>query len=88
MGNDREEMREMSDLVYGRKTHRDRDDRPTGWAEFGSVKFHFFGLDGRSLCSKWAHFTRNILMRDEELDDGEKCAACRRKRATMLRKTK
>lgn len=62
--------------------------RPAGWANFnpaGLGKDHFFGDDGRSLCGKWANMTRNILSRDDELSDDAKCAACRRKRAVMLR---
>lgn len=63
--------------------------KPTGWANFnlaGLGKDHFFGEDGRALCGKWANMTRNSLLRDDELSDDAKCAECRRKRATMLRK--
>lgn len=54
-----------------------------GWALMGGDrgKWHFFGNDSRSLCSKWAELSRNILDRDVHLDN--QCAACRRKLAKL-----
>lgn len=63
--------------------------KPTGWADFsitGVGRYHFFGEDGRSLCGKWANMTRNILSRDDQVHESNQCAACRKKRATMLRR--
>lgn len=60
-----------------------------GWADFsimGNGRYHYFGSDGRALCGKWVNLTRNILVPDGSLHDDNKCAACRRKRATQLRR--
>lgn len=50
-----------------------------GWALMGGDrgKWHFFGYDSRSLCSKWAELSRNILERDVCTE--ERCATCNRK---------
>ena len=54
----------------------------TGWTNFGgqSRKWHYIGEDGRSLCGKWAAWTRGPF--EQGMDESpDNCAACRRRLA-------
>ena len=60
--------------------------KPTGWdlVGHGTAKWHWFGLDGRSLCGKWANMTWNTLQPDAEVHPLERCAACHKKREKII----
>ena len=42
-------------------------------------KFHYFGLDGRSLCGKWGRFAGRPEVEDGKDDHPDNCAGCKKK---------
>ncbi len=58
-------------------------ERKEGWGSIlNASKAHYFGLDGRSLCGRWAIFTKPEWESDQERGtkpDSATCAACWKK---------
>ena len=65
-------------------------ERKEGWGSLTNAgKAHYFNLDGRSLCNRWASFsprweTNQELGKDWSRDDGT-CQTCWHKRARIER---
>ena len=56
---------------------------PEPWRS--TSKFHYVGLDGRSLCGRWGYLAGDI---EEGKDDHpDNCAACRKKKAARNAKS-
>lgn len=62
--------------------------RLTGWwnpSPFDSrSKFHYVGLDRRTLCGKWAFIGRGDI-EDGQDEHPDNCATCRRKKLAQKR---
>ena len=51
---------------------------PPGWTSpnGGRGLDHYFGEDGRSLCGRYRNHTYNILGRDDEVHESNRCKTC------------
>jgi hypothetical protein len=60
--------------------------KPTGWDDMQGTSraYHWFGADGRALCSRWANLSWNILLKDDEVHDDHKCKSCLKKRSKQM----
>lgn len=55
------------------------DEKRAGWKWFyNSTRLHHFDGENTSACKKWMTFSLSDLMRSEDVQEHDKCAACRK----------